>query len=116
MINKWEHELDQWKNCNIKTIKTEYEKQFKFIEKKVLDFLEATDHNYNETIEMLLVLIGSLEGEADNIKQEIMLSILKWNCWDLAKDAERLRKIKKDKRKPFYEMILEKMIKEGVIK
>lgn len=116
MISKWEHELDQWKSCNIETIKKEYEKQFKFIEKEVLEFLEATDHNYNETIEMLLVLIGSFEGEADNIKQEIMISILKWNCWDLAKSERKLRKIKKDKQKPLYEMILEKMFKEGLIK
>lgn len=116
MINKWEHELDQWKQCNIASIKKEYEKQFKYLEKEILSFLEATNYNYNETIEMLLVLIGSFEGEAENVKQEIMLSILKWNCWDLAKDAERLRKTNKDKRKPLYEKILEEMIKKGFVK
>lgn len=102
MIKKWEHELDQWKNCNIKTIKKEYEEQFNKLEKEILGFLEATKYNYNETIEMLLVLIGSFEGEADNIKQEIMLSILKWNCWDLAKDAERLRKTNKNHYMKWY--------------
>ena len=116
MLNKWKNELDQWKNCNIKSIKTEYEKQFNFLEKNILGFLEASDYNYNETLEMLLVLIGGFEGEVESIKQEIMLSILKWNCWDLAKDEKRLRKINKDKKIPLYEKILEKMIKEGLIK
>lgn len=116
IIENWKEELKKWKETTNPKIEQEYKKTFNKIEREILRTLELSDYDYPTMINSLLKLIMIFELEDKNLEQEIMLSILKWNCWDLIKQDKKNRSIKKDKTRPSYETIIKIMEQEGVLK
>lgn len=115
IIENWKDELKKWTEINNPKIEMEYKKTFNKIEKEILSTLEQSNYDYSTMISTLLKLIMIFELEDKNLEQEIMLSILKWNCWDLLKQDKKNRAIKKDKTTPTYETIIKIMEQKGVL-